>query len=107
MIEAKCPGTTSSSDPAAKRPTFYLHVVLHKTGTTFLQDALSESPQLKKEFFFADNFGVRYLGTCPLGRDPKYVLHGPFSVYEFFLPGQPYIELTKMVTSRNKETIMR
>lgn len=93
LIDALCPDESSNSDPAAERPTFYLHVGLHKTGTTFLQDALSQSPQLEKEFFFADN--LEYLGTCPLGRDPKYVLHGPYNVFEFHPPGHPYIELAK------------
>ena len=46
-----------------EKPTFYLHVGLHKTGTSFIQDSFCNKYKNTERLLLKDNFV--YLGTCP------------------------------------------
>ena len=78
---------------AIEKPTFYLHVGPHKTGTSFLQSSLCQGIESEDSLFLKDNFV--YLGTCPDNHRGQYVQHGAYSVFDFHLSVQPYIQLAQ------------
>ena len=84
---------SNASTLTTGKPTFYLHVGPHKTGTTFLQYSLCEQPEQEAKFFHMDNFV--YLGTCSNDHGGQYVRHGAHSVFKHHLKIQPYIQLAQ------------
>lgn len=86
--------TTASSQ---SKPTFYFHVGLHKTGTTFLQESLCYNHPFTDPLFLRDN--LVYLGTCPKDipddhNRTKFVIHNAFSLFKYHIWNiQPYIPL--------------
>jgi len=78
-----------------RRPTFYLHVGLHKTGTTFLQRALCFQAKFTRPLLLQNN--LEYLGTCPgapfKGRIIRHVLPSIFK--DHFRTSTCYVNLTQ------------
>jgi len=75
------------------KPTFYLHVGLHKTGTSFLQHALSDNYRKTAPVLLKDN--LVYLGTSDLN-NKQFVGHGIQSIFsEHIDPSDGYLALTQ------------
>ena len=61
----------------ASKPKFFLHVGLHKTGTTFLQQSLCGKAEFTQPLFLENN--LVYLGTCEGSQNqPEFVRHGKY-----------------------------
>lgn len=78
-----------------RRPIFYLHVGLHKTGTTFLQAAFCHQAKVTQPLFLKSN--LVYLGTCP-GASLKglFIRHVLPSIFkDHFLTSTCYVNLTE------------
>jgi len=67
-------GSASRTESIQEHPDF-LHVGLHTTCTTFLQQSLCENADFTEPLFLENNFV--YLGTCGGARNkPEFVVHG-------------------------------
>jgi len=104
-VESSETTTTKATTEAgpSNKPTFYLHVGLHKTGTAFLQSSLCEHAEKTEPIFLSDN--LVYLGTCSDERVihrqrqkpdmDKFLVHSSSSIYQHRLqtkvPGYVYL----------------
>lgn len=75
------------------KPTFYLHVGLHKTGTSFLQHTLSDNYKITAPLLLKDN--LVYFGTSDL-KSKQFVGHGIQSIFsEYIDPSNGYLALAQ------------